>query len=154
MVSTFSERIHLLLDQVGDHDIEARLVVDQVYAQNQHQSFWFKHPQGGKAFYLRDPLFGRLNKNMRRIADKLITEEGSEIRDAMIEVAEDLDAGVVEQAPREFGDLENSGHPIVTDDGATIYDRPPRVHRLSREELRAKDRVRELFKFDRVREKP
>lgn len=72
----------------------------------------------------------------------------------MIDWSEDLDAGVVEQAPREFGDLENSGHPSVIDDGVTIYDRPARVHRLDREELRAKDRIRDLFKFDRVREKP
>ena len=44
-------------------------------------------------------------------------------------------------APREWGDLRKSGHPQVTQGGRTIYDRPPKAARLSKEELAAKSRA-------------
>ena len=56
---------------------------------------------------------------------------------------EDLaeDGGVASHAPVEFGDLRDSGHPSVTEDGRTVYDREPRQGRLSPEELKAKYRL-------------
>jgi hypothetical protein len=52
---------------------------------------------------------------------------------------EDLaeDGGVATKAPVLYSNLRASGHPIVTDDGVVIYDRPPRQHRLTEEELKA-----------------
>jgi hypothetical protein len=44
-------------------------------------------------------------------------------------------------APREWGDLKSSGHPKVEQGGRTIYDRPPKVARLTEQELKAKSRA-------------
>jgi len=65
---------------------------------------------------------------------------------AIVNAVEDLaeDGGVATRAPVEFDDLRRSGHPTVTSDGVEIYDRPPRQHRLSEEELRIKARLRVL----------
>jgi hypothetical protein len=59
--------------------------------------------------------------------------------DAMAEAMEDLaeDGGVATHAPVLYANLRASGHPIVTSDGATVYDREPRQHRLTEEELKA-----------------
>jgi hypothetical protein len=80
---------------------------------------------------------------LQRYADRLLEDGGEH---AIVEAVEDLaeDGGVATRAPVEFDDLRRSGHPTVTSDGATIYDRAPRQHRLSEEELRIKDRLRVL----------
>lgn len=52
---------------------------------------------------------------------------------------------VYDHAPVEFGDLRESGHPTVTDEGHTTYDRPPLVPRLSEAELREKNQLRDVF---------
>ena len=44
-------------------------------------------------------------------------------------------------APREWGDLRDSGHAQVTLGGRTVYDRPPKVARLTAQELKAKSRA-------------
>jgi hypothetical protein len=69
-------------------------------------------------------------------ADKLL-EDGGE--PSMAESMEDLaeDGGVATRAPVLYSNLRASGHPSVTSDGVTTYDREPRQHRLSEEELRA-----------------
>jgi hypothetical protein len=116
------------------------LVVDQVYAHYQHEGTAFRHPRGGQAHYLRDPLYGNLNHYLETWARGLLTTAGSGIRDAGIKIAEDLSKQVETHAPREFGDLETSGHPFVVDDGATVYDRPPKTPRLTEQQLKLKAR--------------
>lgn len=61
----------------------------------------------------------------------------------MEEAVEDLaeDGGVATHAPVEYSDLRDSGHPSVTEDGVTVFDREPRQHRLSEDELKAKYRL-------------
>lgn len=78
---------------------------------------------------------------MRDLASGVL--DGS-LRERAALVAEDLAAQVQDHAPVEFNDLRRSGHPFVTDDGATIYDRPAAQRRLTEEELRAKGRSRSL----------
>jgi hypothetical protein len=58
---------------------------------------------------------------------------------AMIRSCEDLaeEGGVATRAPLLWDNLRASGHPIVTSDNVVIYDRAPRQHRLSEEELKA-----------------
>lgn len=70
------------------------------------------------------------------IARRLL-DEGPEpaMRDAMEDLAEE--GGVATHAPVLYSNLRASGHPSVTSDGETVYDREPRQHRLSEEELRA-----------------
>ncbi len=71
-----------------------------------------------------------------RIAAGILDDGGKR---AMIEVTEDLaeDGGVATRAPILYDNLRASGHPVVTDGGAVIYDREPRQHRLTEEELKA-----------------
>jgi hypothetical protein len=62
---------------------------------------------------------------------------------AMIDAMEALagDNGVASHAPVELGDLRASGHPTVTSDGHSVYDRAPRQHRLTEEELKLKSKA-------------
>lgn len=151
MAGTFSENIARLAREVGKGKLVGHLVVDQAYAQNQHQSFWFNHPDGGEAFYLRNPLMERRGKYMEDLARKAITRRGSNIVDGMVDVAEDLSQQVFNRAPLEFADLRASGHPFVIDDGRKVYDRAPMIHRLSKSELRIKSRLSRTMWPDRYR---
>lgn len=72
---------------------------------------------------------------MRLLAEGLLKPDG--LLTAARQIAEDGATMVDVHAPVEFDNLRKSGHPTVTDDGATVYDRPPIVGRLSEEELRA-----------------
>lgn len=142
MVSTFGDRMTVLSDAVGHGKIEAHVVIDQVYSHFQHESLDLDHPRGGNAEFLRRPLLTEQGRYMQHAADKLITTDGSDIIQGMIDVAEDLVTDSAEQTPREFDDLMRSGHPFVIDEGATVYDRAPEVGRLSEAELREKNRTR------------
>ena len=100
----------------------------------------FHHPRGGQALYLQAPLFENKDAYLQRIASGILNDGG---KAAMAESMENLaeDGGVATRAPVEYNDLRDSGHPIVTDDGAVIYDREPRQRRLTEEELKAKYRL-------------
>ncbi len=145
MAGTFIDRTDMLAAQVGAGPLVGKVEVNQVYAQNQHESTEFNHPDGGKDHFLRDPLFERSMQYGEKLAHSLITENGSDIVQGMIDVVEDLSLQVFVQAPVEFGDRKASGHPTVTDDGQIVYDRPPNMHRLSEEELREKSKISHLF---------
>ena len=60
---------------------------------------------------------------------------------AMKDSMEHLSDQVEVHAPVLFNHLRRSGHPIVTLGGRPIYDREPKVHRLSEEQLRAQSRL-------------
>ena len=157
MASTFFDRIDHLSDAVGHGDLVGSVKVDQIYAHYIHEgiSHHTGRPlimhEGGEAGYLRNPLYEKSDVRMKKLADATITIDGSHLESAMIEAMEALSEDVYERAPREFGDLRASGHPKVTSAGATIFDRLPHVHRLDESELRAKSRVRSLFRFERRR---
>jgi hypothetical protein len=156
MVSTFFDRIDDLAEQVGVGSLQMKVVVDQVYAHYQHEGVSMHgrpltHPHGGQDFYLRDPLYNKIDERMQKLADATLSEDGSKLKSAMIDAAEELSEDVFELAPKEFNDLAESGHPSVTDDGATIYDRPPRVGRLSEEQLKAKSRERSRHSHAEIR---
>jgi hypothetical protein len=140
-VPEFAERIQELIDRTPSR-IQGTVVVDQVYAQYQHEGLDLKHPNGGRAKYLGGPLMEKHLSYMQDLADSVL--EG-QMPGAMIQTMEDLSTkGVYDNAPVEFADLKASGHPIVETDGGVIYDRPPMVHRLTEEELRAKGELRAL----------
>lgn len=80
---------------------------------------------------------------MKRFADGLLEEHGLE--DAATDIAEDGARMVLENAPVEFGDLRESGHPTVEVDGAVVYDRPPVAPRLSEADLREKGHLVDEF---------
>lgn len=126
-----------------------KVEVDQVYAHYQEVGD-FHHPEGGEQYALRGSLYEKNAEHMERLASAVTIEEET-MREAAIDVAESISSTYYEKAPLEFGDLKGSGHPSVEDDGAIVYDRPPHVHRLSKEELRDKHELRWLFPVQRRR---
>jgi hypothetical protein len=138
MTSTFADRIDVLRKQVGNGTIVASVVVDQVYAHYQHEHLDFHHPRGGTAKYLEGPLYEHYRDYLEWYARDVLTDGGVK---AMERAAEHLSDQVELTAPREWGDLGKSGHPTVTRDGRTVYDRAPKVNRLTEDELRIKSRA-------------
>lgn len=137
---TFTERIAHLRQMTGmPGTLHGLLDVDQVYAHAQHEHLEWHHPRGGKARYLADPLTEHYRWYLDDYARTVLHDGG---REAMRRSVEDLSAQVNLNAPREFDDLRNSGHPMVKLGGRTVYDRPPHVHRLTPSELAAKARIR------------
>lgn len=154
MASTFFDRIKELKERVPKHSVTAALEVDQVYAHYQHEAISYDHNpttpsgtltyhNGGGAKYLERPWLEAAEHDMKRLADGLLEEHG--LLDAAIEIAEDGSRMVLVNAPVEFGDLRESGHPTVEVDGVKVYDRPPVVGRLSEAELKAKGELRHTF---------
>lgn len=125
MASTFFARIDHLSDAVGTGSIVAGCTVNQPYAQNQHQSLHFQHPHGGRALFLGGPLMENAFTLLADLAREVITPNGSNIDQGMIDVAETMARYVLENAPVETGQLRTSGSPWVEDHGVRIYDRPP-----------------------------
>lgn len=137
----FVSTIDRLSRDVGVGTLQGSVVVDQVYARYQHEGLDFKHPQGGQAKYLEQPLFTGIRQFMGTLADAVLD---GELNQAMTKNVEDLSRAVYAKAPLEFGDLKASPHPTVVDDGATVYDRAPMMRRLTEEELRIKGHLRSL----------
>ena len=135
MAGDFEERMRYLGEQVGDGKIVARCTVNQPYAQIQHQKLDYDHstteygPPGGSAFYLGGPLMENQEQLMFKIARKAITEEGSDIEGAMIDVAQDMADYVAKNAPIETGRLRQSASPSVESNGITIFYIPPKAPR-------------------------
>lgn len=138
MASTFSARMAELRERVGHGDTEGSVEVDQVYAHYQHEGVEFRHPLGGQAKFLEAPLYDHAERYMQQIAERFLDEGPAR---PMIDAMEDLSDRVLELSPVEFGDLRDSGHPVVVDDGEVVYDRPPVAHRQSAEELKVKHRL-------------
>lgn len=101
-----------------------------------HEGLDFNHPRGGQALYLSQPLLDKHGDYLRSYADRLLEDGGEQ---ALIASMEDLaeEGGVATHAPVLYTNLRASGHPMVESGGTVIYDRPPRQHRLSEEELKA-----------------
>lgn len=147
--ATFEERIDKLTEQVGETTLRGQVDVDQVYAQYQHEGLDLRHPRGGQAKYLEQPLFERARDYVQRLADEVLT---GHLQEAMEDNMEDLAGQVFTLAPVEFSDLRSSAHPTVRRlGGPALYDRPPMVARLTATQLRAKSRLRDLgdsFRWD------
>lgn len=143
MASDFFELIDELQEEVGDGHLTGFVEVDQVYAAYQHNGLDLRHPEGGQALYLIAPLLERQRSYMQKLAEAVLKGPG-ELKKAMADGMEDLSDQVYELAPREFHDLRASGHPYVKDGDELVYDRQPYVHRLTEEELRAKDDLRRM----------
>lgn len=124
----FEQRIDELMRSVGTGHITAGCKVDQPYAQNQHQTDSFRHTNG-RSHYLGGPLLEHAFELVAEIARSSITPFGSLISRRMIDTAEWMARAVLENAPKDTGQLSMSGNPWVKDNGVLIYDRPPLVPR-------------------------
>lgn len=131
-----------LADHVGHGVLSMRVAVDQVYAKYQELREDLSHPEGGQAHALQQALYQQISLMMEELADKLLSPEG--LHEAGRTNAERMARRYYELAPFEFGDLKASASPTVLDDGEEVYHRPPGVHRLTEEELRAKGVLRQL----------
>jgi hypothetical protein len=140
MTGTFAERIAELRDRTGSREgtIRAVVTVDQIYAHYQHEHLEFHHPRGGTAKFLERPLMEHYRDYLSDYARTVLADGGQE---AMKRSAEHLSDQVELTSPREWGDLMKSGHPQVQLGQRTVYDRPPKVHRLTKGELRIKSRA-------------
>jgi hypothetical protein len=140
MTSTFSERIDELRKTVGNgQKLSGSVVVDQIYAHYQHEGLNLHHPRGGGPKFLEKPLMDGYRDYLGDYARTVLADGG---QPAMKRSAEHLSDAVELTAPVEFSDLRQSGHPSVTLGGRTVYDREPKVARLTAEELKAKSRLR------------
>jgi hypothetical protein len=135
---TFDARIDELRKMVGSGKIVSTVTCDQIYAHYQHERLDLKHPRGGEAKFLERPLMENFHSYIEDYA-KTVLDDGGQA--AMKRSAEHLSDQVEMHAPREWGDLMLSGSPQVEQDGRQIYHRPPKVHRLTKQELRAKSRA-------------
>jgi hypothetical protein len=137
----FDKRTRYLEAQIGSGNLIGEVIVDQVYAQYQHEDYTLRHPRGGSAGFLTRPLFEHGPRYMEQLARATVDREGSHLKEAMIRVVEDLSDQVEVEAPWEFRNLQRSGHPIVRDDERVIYDRPPKVPRLTELQLSTEERA-------------
>lgn len=126
----FQERTKLLIDQVGTGDLVAGCLVDQPYAQDQHETLTYRHIHGGGPRYLGGPLLANAEETIAELAKHVITKEGSAITRAMISFARTMAYDYVEKnAPRKTGHLELSGEPWVKDGNHEVFREPSRVPR-------------------------
>jgi hypothetical protein len=142
------DRIRLLADHIGVGQLEGNVEVNQVYAHYQHEGADFKHPRGGQAFYLQEPLYESTDRYVQSVANDLLDVEKSLV-DTVFDVTQDLVKQVEVRAPVEFTNLRRSGHATVSDNGGVVRDQPPEQHRLSEQELKALSKARGGHKYGR-----
>lgn len=136
--ATFDDRIDQLRRDVGTQVLRGQVTVDQIYAHYQHEHLEFHHPRGGRALYLQAPLYEHFRDYLTAIAKSVLEDGGKREMERSMEHLSDQ---VEVEAPREWGDLMASGHPEVYEGQLRVYDRPPKVGRLTKLELRAKSRA-------------
>lgn len=139
-MGTFKDRMQDLSDTVGTGKMTGSVVVDQAYAQFQHESLQLRHPNGGKAKFLYEPLVMNHGQYYQMVADSLLDAGGPKI--GMAKAMDYLSAEVFLNAPVELGDLRRSGSPSVYDGQERVYHKPPIQRRLSAAELEAKEELR------------
>lgn len=144
MAGDFGERMRALIEQVGPGEVVVTDTVDQVYAKYQELRDDLHHPGGGQAHAMQGAVYQQVPQIMQLWADGLLTERGCELDKAGERISELIARRYHETAPFEFGDLAGSTHPVVTNNGRVVYERPPGVHRLSKDELREKGITRQL----------
>jgi hypothetical protein len=123
--------------------VRATVTVDQPYAQDQHETMFYKHASGGRAKFLEAPLFENLNTWMQGFANNLLKPG----RFADMEwggVGRKLADQVKTEAPIDFGDLRNSAALLVKAGSKTVINEPAKQERLSEAELEAKDYMRSM----------
>jgi hypothetical protein len=148
MASTFFARTEALKERVGTGLMSFTVSADQVYAYNIEAGGWenflgkygprsLEPRHGGELHALELSLKALADHLWEDCADRLLLPDG--LFEAFVSGAEELCAAYSLNAPVEWGNLRLSGHPVVEDNGATVYDRPPISPRLSRAELDAQD---------------
>lgn len=139
-----SQGIKLLRERTGGARVKARVVVDQVYAEYQHEALEFRHPRGGRAKYLEGPLFEGFARSIEEFALGLLRVEEETAGRRWADTGRALVHDVGTEAPLEFGDLRRSAGLTVTEGRRVVVEEPPLQRRLTDQELHAKDIMRDL----------
>lgn len=139
---SFAERSRELARAVGDGVLQAKITVDQRYAEIQHEHTGYRHAPGRTHHYLSKPLLDRSDEWMSRLAQAAVTAQGSALRREMRELVEDWTRASEQITPIDENDLPRSHARTVTDDGAPVYVRPAAQRRLTEAELEAKRKRR------------
>jgi hypothetical protein len=84
-----SQRIQELIDRTAGPKVKATVTVDQVYAEIQHEALEFRHPRGGQAKYLEEPMFSHYGGWMQDFANGLL-REGSRADEGWADVGRNL----------------------------------------------------------------
>lgn len=134
VMGTFGERIRKLEADVGDGEITAGIVVHQPYAADVHVDRQDKHPRGGRSHYVEDPFFHDLTDNLRKIAREVVTQEGSNLENAMQDIAESFDRSLKANAPWETNTLRESGNVYVKQKGVITWQKHQRTRYKSEKE--------------------
>lgn len=142
MARKASDGMRILADHIGTGKIKARVRIDQVYAQNQHETLWFRHPRGGRAKYLEGPLFENHRDYYGDLADAVLRPEGPSMTQNMVRVGRRIVSDAAENTPREFGDLMQSGELKVLEGTKIVHHDPPLQNRLTQAQLDMKDVIR------------
>jgi hypothetical protein len=135
--------IQVLIDRTGGPAVKATVTVDQPYAQDQHETMFYRHPRGGKAKYLEEPLFSGYYEWIQRFADNLLDEDTTAERE-WGKVGRSLKNEVPLNAPVEFNDLRQSASLLVKAGATVVVNEPAIQGRLSEAELDAKDHMRHM----------
>jgi len=132
MPSTFYARMDELERIVGDRELSGRVVVDQPYAQIQHQKSTYHHDDGVSK-YLITPLQVNRNRYLMMVAHGILDDGG---RRAMFQAMTDLAKNAMKRyVPTEHFWLQRSGSPSVWSDGRRVFYTPPEQRRRTQEEI-------------------
>lgn len=137
-----SQGMRILNDHIGKGKLKARVVIDQIYAKDQHESLHYKHPRGGGAKFLERALFEGAPGHYQDLADHLLDPEGPSMVDTMQSVGRDLVRGAAERSPRLFGALAQSGELRVLEGTRIVRRDAPDRARLSESERDYYDQMR------------
>lgn len=131
-----------LIDRAGGASkVKATVTVNQPYAQDQHETLYYKHPRGGQAKYLETPLMSLHPNWLQEFANRLLR---GHVENEWARVGRSLKAQVPKFAPVEFGDLRQSAGLVVKAGGSIVVEEPPAQPRLTEAELDAKDYMRSM----------
>lgn len=132
-----------LIDRTGGPAVKSTVTVNQPYAQDQHETLFYRHPKGGRAKYLEGPLFEGYPKWIQKFANRLLVRNVNAAKE-WGGVGRALKGEVPKNAPVEFGDLRQSAGLVVKEGATVVVDEPPAQPRLTESELDAKDYMRHM----------
>lgn len=132
-----------LIDRTTGPQVKATVTVNQPYAQDQHETLFYRHPRGGRAKFLELPLYENATSWVNKFANRLLVR-GARTDEEWGKVGRELAKSVSKNAPLEFGDLRNSAGLVVKAGSRVVITEPPKQPRLSDAELDAKDYMRNM----------
>lgn len=134
--------IQQLIERTCGPTVKGTVVVDQVYAQDQHESLDYIHPHGGGAKYLENPLMENTPGRIGEFAERFLNARRSTATMWGGVVCQPVIKDVEEHAPRKQQDLRFSAGLTVREGTGVVLVVPPKVPRLTEPALEVKDDTR------------